>query len=172
MGSSMATTSRILSTIMSSTSSVAISMQHMLLILSLLWHQDLPGVQLSIVSEIECCYSLGKLRWLTCKHCVAYREHIVINTAQTLIELGNAVQEHGHSTYSATCIPVFYSCSSGWGRNTCIFKWEVFPKGTLKQQVWQAQMFSFWQVVGEVTNTMFCHVLSCTTFFLLSMRKC
>lgn len=62
MGSSMATTSRILSTIMSSTSSVAISMQHMLLILSLLWHQDLPGVQLSIVSEIECCYSLGKLR--------------------------------------------------------------------------------------------------------------
>ncbi len=88
MGCSMATTSRILSTIMSSTSSVAISMQLMLLILSLLWHQDLPGVQLSIASEIECCYSLGKLRWLTCKRCVAYREHIVINIAQTLIELG------------------------------------------------------------------------------------
>ena len=47
---------------MSSTSFAAISMQHMLLILSLLWHQDLPGVQLSIVSGIECGYSLDELR--------------------------------------------------------------------------------------------------------------
>lgn len=62
MGCSMATTSQILSTIMSSTSFAAISMQHMLLILSLLWHQDLPGVQLSIVSGIECGYSLDELR--------------------------------------------------------------------------------------------------------------
>lgn len=71
MGCSMATTSQILSTIMSSTSFVAISMQRMLLILSLLWHQDLPGVQLSIVSgtwwvKVIDMQALCSISWAHC----------------------------------------------------------------------------------------------------------
>jgi len=109
---------------------------------------------------------------LTCKRCVAYCEHIVINIAQTLTELGGRCAGtwtlHLFCNLHSSILFLFLRMRMQF---LCL-QMGSLPKRHSQTAGMTAQMFSFWQVVGEVTNTMFCHVLSCTTFFSSSMRKC